>query len=212
MKPMAIIAGVVAGLIGAAVWAAIAYFANMEVGFVAWGIGLIVGVAAASRGEADEVAGIAAALIALGAVMLGKYGAVHYAASNVMTHVVAEFQVTDQMAQRTIANDLVYEYSGKGKTLKWPAGMDDRTAKKPEDFPKDLWADTMKRWAALKPDGQAALREKIRTEAVGLVQTKVADAKTKVFWSSFSFFDALWFFLAVGTAYRVGSGSGGGDD
>jgi hypothetical protein len=35
--------GAVAGLIGAAIWAAIGYFSGLEIGWIAWGIGMLVG-------------------------------------------------------------------------------------------------------------------------------------------------------------------------
>ncbi len=62
----ALLAGAIAALIGGAVWAALVAFANLEVGYVAWGIGLLVGVAMAmvtqtrGRGMAMLAAGLAA--------------------------------------------------------------------------------------------------------------------------------------------------------
>jgi hypothetical protein len=77
--PKWILAGSIGGAIGAAVWAAISYFANAEVGYVAWGIGFIVGfMVRLVAGEKEEglAPGLTAALIAVVAVLGGKYAGV----------------------------------------------------------------------------------------------------------------------------------------
>ena len=89
---------------GAAVWAGIAYFAGYEVGWVAWGIGALVGVAVrfASKpdvsytgdaaedairelhAESDQIGpGSIAAAIAIVAVLVGKYLAVMLLLGNI---------------------------------------------------------------------------------------------------------------------------------
>lgn len=70
----AIVAGAVAALFGAAVWAAIAVFASFETAWVAIGIGVLVGVAVRLAGRGFEVryAAIGAAL-ALAGVVAGKF-------------------------------------------------------------------------------------------------------------------------------------------
>ncbi len=75
-------AGLAAGLAGAGVWLAIAHFANVEIGWIAWGIGFLVGVAVryvAYLSDIDESAtlGIYAAVVAAGSIVLAKYGLYH---------------------------------------------------------------------------------------------------------------------------------------
>ncbi len=214
MKMMAIIAGVIAGGIGAAVWCAIAYYANFEIGWVAWAVGAFVGLAVcvASRGEADDASGAVAAIIAVCAVCGGKFGAVHLYVDKHLTNSLASVHVTDEQAQLKIADTLVYEYSGASKPLKWPAGMDAQQAKKPVDFPKDLWADVLKRWKAKGSEGQASFRQSMEDEQTADLRVLHAQAEKAAFWGSFGIFDALWFFLAIGSAYKIGSASGGSDD
>lgn len=72
-------AGILAGLIGAAIWMAIAHFANMEIGWIAWGIGFLVGISvrlAAHTADIDEspTLGTYAAAVAVGSIALAKYG------------------------------------------------------------------------------------------------------------------------------------------
>lgn len=51
------IGGIIAGLIGAAIWTAIGYFLEAEVGYVAWGIGFHVGIGVAIGADEERGAG-----------------------------------------------------------------------------------------------------------------------------------------------------------
>ncbi|MEZ6103915.1 MAG: hypothetical protein R3E01_33665 [Pirellulaceae bacterium] len=81
---LAIVGAIVAGLFGAFVWAAISYYANLEVGYVAWGIGLVVGVSAHALGAQGQGMGIACATIALLSMLGGKALAVRWEIDKVM--------------------------------------------------------------------------------------------------------------------------------
>lgn len=76
--PMSIVAGVVAGLVGAAVWGAVAYFLDMELGLLAWGIGGLVGfaVGATAQEDAGPSTGILAVVLSVLSIMGGKYAMV----------------------------------------------------------------------------------------------------------------------------------------
>ena len=90
--PKWVLAGSIGGLVGAAIWAAISYAVNAEVGYVAWGIGGIVGIAVRFvAGEREEGIGpgVTAAVIAILAVLGGKYAAVHMLVSHHMGNVEA---------------------------------------------------------------------------------------------------------------------------
>ncbi|MEZ6096102.1 MAG: hypothetical protein R3C03_18070 [Pirellulaceae bacterium] len=63
MRLSQIFAGLAAGLMGAAIWAAIAYFANVEIGYVAVGIGFLVGFVIAQTGPNGTGPAIGAVLI-----------------------------------------------------------------------------------------------------------------------------------------------------
>ncbi|MBN4052614.1 hypothetical protein JYT82_00715, partial [bacterium AH-315-K20] len=70
-----IIAGCVAAVIGAAIWAAVAYYAHFEIGWIAWIIGAMVGgaVFATAGDQAGMMTGVGAAVIAIAGVVGGKY-------------------------------------------------------------------------------------------------------------------------------------------
>lgn len=67
--------GVVAALVGGAVWGAIAYYAHYEVGYVAWGIGLLTGFAVVygAGGRRGMPLQVSAVLCSVLGIALGKY-------------------------------------------------------------------------------------------------------------------------------------------
>jgi hypothetical protein len=71
----AVLAGVVAAILGAVVWGLMVKWTDYEVGFVAWGIGFLVGIAVlrATRGARGLVFQVVAVLCALLGILLGKY-------------------------------------------------------------------------------------------------------------------------------------------
>jgi hypothetical protein len=71
----AIGAGLVAALVGGVVWGLIVKWTDYEVGFVAWGIGFLVGVAvaAAAGGARGPVLQAVAVVCALLGILVGKY-------------------------------------------------------------------------------------------------------------------------------------------
>lgn len=212
----ALIAGVVAGVIGAIVWASIAYFANAELGIIAWGIGALVGiaVAVACKGEADSATGGIAALIAIVAILGGKWGAVHMTvgkfASEMQSTVIAS--INDDDAKLHIASELVTEYTSEGKTLKWPAGKDADSAEALTDYPKDIVADVASRWKAMEPAQQEDFKKHLRESMAAELASFASSIEGSAFKQSFSPYDILWFILALLSAFRIGSGNMGGSD
>jgi xanthosine utilization system XapX-like protein len=71
----ALLAGLVAAIVGGVAWGLIVKWTDYEVGFVAWGIGLLVGiaVATATRGVRGPLFQVVAVLCALLGILLGKY-------------------------------------------------------------------------------------------------------------------------------------------
>ena len=72
--PVAIIAGVLAGLVGAALWAIISVTTGYQIGYLAIGIGAIVGVAMRFTGKGiDQIFGISGGIIAIFSCFIGNY-------------------------------------------------------------------------------------------------------------------------------------------
>jgi hypothetical protein len=70
-----VLAGLVAAIVGGVVWGLIVKWTDYEVGFVAWGIGFLVGLAivTATRGARGLVLQVVAVLCALVGIVVGKY-------------------------------------------------------------------------------------------------------------------------------------------
>ena len=60
-------------VVGAVVWAAIAYFANYEIGWIAWGIGLAVGGGCVALGGRGQQLAVVCAALTLVSILGGKY-------------------------------------------------------------------------------------------------------------------------------------------
>jgi hypothetical protein len=203
--------GVVFGLVGAAIWAGIAYATNREIGFVAWAVGGLVGFGVrvgAGQWEGGAPGAIAAG-VAILAIVAGKYAAVSLIVGKELNDLTFTIKETDMIAG--IAGDLCKEREAQGKRLAWPAGMTAEKAAKQEDYPRDVWAEATKQWNSLPPaekSGKMADRQKRLDEIKGML---AGGLKNRAFWDSFSPFDLLWFGLAMLTAFRLGSGTSSPD-
>lgn len=66
-------AGLAAALVGAAVWAAITYYTNYQIGFMAIGVGYLVGLSMQKTGHGSSTAfGVLAAVLAVSGCILGN--------------------------------------------------------------------------------------------------------------------------------------------
>lgn len=209
-----LIGGLIGGILGTAVWAAIAYFANAEVGWIAWGIGFVVGFGVRFMADEDQglLPGIIAVGIAIVSVLAGKYLAVEMSVRDFSGQFAQMSQVTENDMLVEISDEIVGEWQQQGKPAVFPAGMTIDEADEPHEYPVGVWDEAKSRWAALgageqkkRMDEQAAMNQALTGALEGVL-------KQQGFLASFSPFDILWFFLAAGTAFRIGSGGGGDDD
>src|SRR5688500_12595792 len=72
MKPGGIVGALAAAAIGAVAWALVAKFAGYEVGYVAWGVGALIGFSSALLGGKGMTNGVVCAFLALVAIASGK--------------------------------------------------------------------------------------------------------------------------------------------
>ena len=199
--------GVAFGLVGAAIWAGIAYATNREIGFVAWAVGGLVGFGVrlgAGQWEGGAPGAIAAG-VAILAIVAGKYAAVSLVIGKEMNNMA--IAITDADMIEKIALDICRERAGQGKRLAWPPGMTVEKASKQEDFPPDVWAEATKRWNTLAPTEKAAQRAERQKQFDEIKGLLAGGIKQAAFRDSFSPFDLLWFGLAMVTAFRLGSGT-----
>ncbi|WP_111657762.1 hypothetical protein [Isoalcanivorax indicus] len=79
VMPVAILAAAFAALLGGAIWGALVIFTGYEVGYVAWGLGLLSGgmVVLAAQGRKGRPLQIVAVISSLAGIAIGKYVGFH---------------------------------------------------------------------------------------------------------------------------------------
>lgn len=206
-----IVGGGVAGIVGAAIWAAIVHYTNYEVGYVAWGVGAAVGYGVRKMaGQEEGVApGVVAAVIAVLALVARKYAVAMAAVQGNMPD-VAQF-VTPQSMVVSNAEQICLERSLKGQKLQFPPGKNAENAEKQSDFPADVWKEADERWSKLDPAAQQQQLEAKRTLINQQMQALKGGLQDKLFEKSLGLFDILWLVLAVGSAFKIGANHVGSD-
>ena len=86
----ALLGGLIAAVIGGAIWGGIAIWTGFEIGYVAWGVGLLCGfgVVMLSKGQRGMPLQIVAVVSGILGILIGKYMIVH----NIVTTVVGQDQ------------------------------------------------------------------------------------------------------------------------
>jgi len=220
-----LIGGIIGGVIGGAIWVAVGYGTGYEVGWIAWGIGALCGfgVAYGCKGQGDVKGGALAAVLAVASILASKYIVVemlinkHFGS---MQAAAADMQFPgaddSQFWTSYIADQLIEQRQAEGKTIAWPAGVNPDEAEMESDYPADVWKDAASRWKAMKADEQAAFAKQSSEAMAQDINTMMAglgsEMRQEGFVQSFGLMDILFGVLAIGTAFKVGSGSIAGQD
>src|ERR671919_736810 len=174
----ALFGGAVAALVAAGVWALVTKATNTEYGMLAWGVGLLVGVVMAAMTPARSATlGVYAALLAMLGLATGK--------------------VLTLKIMSGSAHEVVLEH---GETLS--PEVNQRLVALAEDTVPDALYATMQVEAQARMDAApAAERERVAKQAVTMVMGSLS--LPDQFMATLSLFDLLWFFLAIGTAWKI---------
>lgn len=199
-----VVVGLLAGACGAALWGAVGYYTNYEIGWVAWGIGFLVGLAV--RVSAGSTTGrqpaITAALIALLAVAGGKYAGASLALQREFAH--SSELVSDRALLLEIASDLV---RGHERDYQWAPGTSFESARKIEDFPSEAQAKARLAFSQLSAE-ERATRIAARQKAFAALAQQAAGASAlELVRRNLSLADPLWIALAMYTAFQVAGSS-----
>lgn len=211
--PKWVLAGFLGGLVGAAIWAGISYATNYEIGWIAWGIGFLVGfcVRVAAGGDQEGFApGATAAVVAIISVLIGKYAAFSLLVSGLDADNFAVNVTADDMIESR-AHDIAKARIAAGQSVAFAAGKTLDDADGQADFPVDIWQQATQQWQAVPAaDQQKQIDE--RQQQIQALTTMVLGQMKPTFDQSFSLYDALWFFLAAASAYKLGHGNIASDD
>lgn len=196
--------GLAGGAAGAAVWAGTAYFLEVEVGWIAWLAGVLVGVGVriAAQGERPPEAGWIAAAIALVAIAAGKYATVELAISEIAW--ADELQITPEQAVASIATEIA---AARGVEDEIMRAVGEAEGEEPVDlerlFPPDIWQEASRRWERLGPEGQRTKVAEIEEAALQAQDAIKGIVRREGFLASFSPYDILWALLAIGSAFKI---------
>lgn len=199
-----VLGGLLGGAIGATIWAGIVYSTHVEIGWLAWGMGALVGlgVRLAAGETVGPKPGLTAAVIAILTVYAAKFLTVYLIVSNLSTNV----KIDVESMTSDLADQICRERAAKGLRINWIPGMTLETATKQQDYPPDVWKEATARWTKLglaEQQQRMATRKKEMEAAMGALRGEI---RSEAFKRSFGPLDLLWFFLATGTAFKLGSG------
>ena len=93
------------------------------------------------------------------------------------------------------------EQQKKGVKLNWPPGKSLDNATELADFPEPIAEQAQKNW-----EEQTPRMKEVQKNIGQIAQAGKAFVIGVAFVGSFGFFDLIWFFLAMGSAFRLGRG------
>jgi hypothetical protein len=217
-----LIGGGIGAAIGGAVWIAVIHFTGYELGWIAWGVGGLAGLGVAITGDADldGGSGIVAAGLAIAAILLGKVMIYdHYA--NAMVAQISAQLTSEQAYISTVANRIIgREGYSESELMAMPYPAPTGTTAEALDaidslaeieaidldyaanYPIEIWAQAEQEWQGMASADRQTIQDEHQQavdemEAYATAGTSLGDVV--------GIFDALWLFLAAGTAYKLGS-------
>lgn len=207
MNPLSIGGAIIAGVIGALVWGGISFATGYEIGYVAWGIGFLVGFGVVLTGGGSPMAGIMSAVVALLAILGGKALAVKFEVDKTINEVAAQtFSEYERSAAKYAALEEGASYAQFMVDEEWTEAKkaEDVTSEEVTDF-ELVWVPfleaitegsvTSANWLQKSEPGK-----QFKSAASGMVSIPGAVKE------SLGLFDLLFGFLGIATAYRVGCG------
>ncbi len=190
----AVFAGLIAAVVGGIVWAVIVVVTGYEVGWVAWAVGGLVGITmAAVTPVRSRSLGTRAAVLAAVGLLVGKWLIVEIGSRTTFTdEVVADSELLsqavfiDMIEQEEVPADLLAAIEGLGEEEYLP-----------DSLMAQIQATVEERLAAMDDAEKQAVAEQFVQMAVGDLGFVDKMLATMSGW------DLLWFFLAVGTAWKL---------
>lgn len=215
-----LIGGLIAGLVGAAIWAAISFWTGYEIGWIAWGIGGLVGFAVALGGQQGMTAGLAAVVISVLAIMGGKYATVELlvnkelGGSEQMVEQAVDRLENEEFVVSWLADGIIEERTAQGEEITWPPGVTAEEAEQPDEeseYPPEIWSEAASQWDGMPPEERDAYRAQLADMIRQNIEENFAAFRTEIkrdgFSASFGPLDIVFILLAVVTAFKIGRGT-----
>jgi hypothetical protein len=200
-----VLAGILVGIPAAVVWVLIVYVTGYEIGWVAWGVGALIGLAVAkSAHEPNASLGPTAAALGVGSLILAKVLIVEFAAPAILR---GEFL---KNREATAAMFLVDMRIHKSFSPDVQAALDQRESR-PDALSQQQQYELVQQLQSEALARAAAATKAERERVVSVAVKGMLDAMGffGVLKKSFSFWDVLWFGLAISSAYKVAQAGSG---
>ena len=190
----ALIAGALAALVGAGIWTAVTALTDIEFGWIAWGIGGLVGVVMAKLTPARSLKlGVYAAVLAALGLAIGKVGTVRMTVPEIGSEMVLE---DGEMLAYAFAADM-----RTGERYSPEVSIQLAALSSTDSVPTALQMKMLDEAQRRMADASEAERERV---ARNFAQGILADIDlAEQFRASLSLFDLLWFGLAIATAFKL---------
>ncbi|HKC41404.1 MAG TPA: hypothetical protein VKC15_17810 [Gemmatimonadales bacterium] len=198
-KASPLLNGILVGIVAAVGWAVIVYVTGYEIGWVAWGVGALVGLAVAkSAHEPSAVLGPTAAALAVGSLLLAKVLIVQFGAPSLIRNEV--LKNPDAVTAMFMVDMRVH----KSFSPELQASLD-QVEKNPGALAADRRYELIQQVQAEAAARAKAASQRERTAVVGASVDGILKAMGffGLLKSVFSFWDVLWIFLAVSSAFKI---------
>ena len=189
-----VIAGALAALVGAGIWAAVTALTDTEFGLIAWGIGGLVGfVMSKVTPERSVKLGVYAAVLAALGLAVGKVATLRMMVPTYGREMVLS---NDELMAGAFAEDM-----RRNERYSPEVSVQLAALSASDTVPDALFAKMLDEAQLRMANASAEEKERI---AGGFADRILADLDLgEQFGSSLSLFDLLWFFLAIGTAFKL---------
>jgi hypothetical protein len=204
-KASPVLAGVLVGIPAAALWALIAYVTHYEIGWVAWGVGALIGFAVAkSAHEPSASLGATAAALAVVALILGKVLILEFALPPILRNEIlkdrdatAAMFLVDMGLNRSFSPELQSALEQAG------AREDAVSSEQRDELQGRMQAEALARAAS----ATKAERERVvRVHSAGILSSLGFFTTLK---ELFSLWDVVWIGLAISSAFKIAQGASG---
>ena len=204
-----IIVSFLCGIIGAAIWAGLAYFTGYEIGWVAWGIGGLVGFGFtfASR-RSGALYGFIASIITILSILGGKFaytdliiGEEMGSKTDFIEYGLSEF--LDELVLSYVSDEIIAELESSGETVEWPPDVDPEAADEEADYPPNIWAQANTRWNEMPTEDQHLYRDDIAEIYTKGLNEQYIESYKETYLAMFAPLDLLFLGLGVITSFQI---------
>jgi len=200
----------ISGLVVAGAWTLVAYSLHADFRGMAIIAGLLIGAATikGARGDAGPLVGLTAALVALVAILGGRFGAISMIIDEDVKTLQGEL-VGEEVVLLFLAEDVANDWEAEGRDIDWPLGVRPESIESEYDCTPELWEATTDRWAQMTTREQEDYTYEVDDLINEYLVVNSGLAKEEMFAENFNVFFLAT--LVVGVVVAFGMGMWGDD-